>query len=129
MSLKGVFAEAVRIRRAIIETEPWQRLEYGWRDRLEHANREIIAAMKAHPRRFKVQTDPHDSGTVIVTTPAHRVIKRTGWERSARKNSRQISARLPMKMFEVRGIKGRRGEKVYEDFFLEMLSRNGKGKG
>lgn len=127
MSLKKVFAKASRRRRAIAETKPWQPLEYGWRDRLDHVDHEIIAAMKAHPQGFEVEIDPRDQTTVIVTTLAHRISKHTGWERRRHKTPRQISLRLPISMFEIRGMNGRRGKKVYEPFFLEMLSRNGKG--
>lgn len=176
-SLRSAFAKASRRRRAIAQTKPWQRLGYGWKARLEHANREIIAAMKAHPRRFKVQIDPHDPETVIVTTTSRR--RRTNAETEMREEDylflveqedeavaaatkshpkrfnaqgdtdelstitevsphrrhdygrpsdqlRQISVRLPKSVFEIKGMNGRKGKKVYEAFFLEMLSRNGK---
>lgn len=114
-SLKGVFAKAARRRRAIAQTKPWQALPFGWKDRLENADHQIILAMRAHPKRFRVQVDPHDPDTAIVTTPTRRPTR----------HSRQIAVRLPKAMFEIRGMNRKKGGKVYEPFFLEMLNRNG----
>lgn len=125
MSLKGVMAKASRRRREITETPPWKRLEYGWRDRLEHADHEIILAMKARPQSFEVEIDPRDQTTVIVTTLAPRRTRHPGWKERRQKTPRQIILRLPISLFEVRE-NGRKGKKYYEPFFEKMLSRSGK---
>lgn len=128
MSLKKVFAMAGHRRRIIVETRPWKWLKYDWRSRLEHANHEIIAAMKANPRRFVVEEDSLNDEFVIVRTAVPTPKKNRGWKEWPRKGPRQISVRLPKAVFEIRGLNGRRGNKVYEPFFLEMLSRRGKGQ-
>lgn len=128
MSLKSVIAKASRRRREIAETPPWKRLKYGWRDRLDHANHDIISAMKANPRRFVVEEDPLNDEFVIVRTAVLTPKKNRGWKEWPRKGPRQISVRLPKAVFEIRGMNGRRGNGVYEPFFLEMLSRRSKGQ-
>ena len=129
MSLKSAFAKAARRRRAIAETKPWQPLSYGWRDRLDHANHDIISAMKAHPQGFKVQVDPRDQSTVIVTISSQRIPKHPGWRERRQKNPRQIFLRLPISMFEIKGMNGRKSKKSLRTLLPRNVVEEWQGVG
>ena len=102
--LKNVVAKAEKRRRPIRETKPWHRLDYGWRDRLRHAERIIIEALKANPGRFEVKRDPKSLSTVIIAVPVHEYHALTGWQHKRHGQRRRIIVRIPVKVFFKMGM-------------------------
>ncbi len=102
MSLKGLksmVARAEKRRRPIRETRPWYHRDYGWRDRLRHAERVIIEALKANPGRFEVRRDPKNPSTVVIAVPVHEYHALTGWQHKKHGRKRRIIVRIAAKVF------------------------------